>query len=230
MCVYILYMYICICVRGQFLALTFGSRYYVNFSVSVNFYLLPPPLPYEMYARTRVCKCACIHVLRRRTCWMQPARECVRGSTASRCCSAYERACDRTLGRRYTLRQLAGVPARNTPEECTTAPLHPPPFPPRLPDSPAGALAVPFSSPLVLLPRYVRTRGRIWYQARHSWYFRKFDALPMSRGKGVARDMRGLRRTAGRSAVKRPSGRSQRGFLPGVLEYGGRPAGRYILN
>lgn len=29
------------------------------------------------------------------------------------------------------------------------------------------------------------TRGRIWYQTRHSWYFRKFDAHPMSRGRGM---------------------------------------------
>jgi hypothetical protein len=33
--------------------------------------------------------------------------------------------------------------------------------------------------------RSISTHGRIWYQARHSWYFRKFDALPMSRGRGM---------------------------------------------
>jgi len=46
--------------------------------------------------------------------------------------------------------------------------------------------------------RSISTRGRIWYQTRHSWHFRKFDAHPMSRGRG----MRGVVST-GRSAVKR---------------------------
>lgn len=122
----------------------------VNFSVSVNFHLLPPPC--QLYARTRVCKRACIHMLRRHTCWMQLARECVRGSTASLLFGIWESMRSRSRTKRYTLRQLAGVLARNTPEECTTPSLPASPSP----HSSAGALAVPFSPPSFSSSGYAR--------------------------------------------------------------------------
>lgn len=100
----------------------------------------------------------------------------------------------------YTLCQLA---ARNTPEECTPAAAAATLLCERSQPVRSTLRDHPFGRPLITPLRPVPTLrpGRIWCRARHSWYFRKFDALPMSRerrGKRYAREDR----AAGRSAVR----------------------------
>ena len=128
------------------------------------------------------------------------------GGGGNRCCSVlrssiWMRACDRARPWYYASSAAGYTGFGNTPEECT----------PSAASIPADALTAPYNpsrSPILfpgqlasrpLLDRSNSTRGQIWYQTRHSWYFRKFDAHPMSRGRG----MRRRNRTAGRSAVKR---------------------------